>query len=338
MKNSINIFSIPIIKWLVIPFLLILLWLSFSLVFISKESFTVLTYNNNYGTQDSSVTKLLKGKKITGIFKAENNNLGIVTIRIGNVPINDEKQDLIVFKLREKGQKNWLTENTYYSGSFIPNKPYPFGFNEQRSSKNKIYEIELLSLYGNSKNAIEIKTKNNNPIYQTKYKFTISELINSQYTLWSFIQSKFIYFFTDIETLYFSLFYLLPLFLYLAWNLLPIQSYDKKLSKLSTVAVLFILFDVISLKFVSTWLILFLIGLWIYSLKKNKIKSSKTFKLSFILLLLSIISIYSKLGFSVDKATTYVYILILVGLIQSMQELGIIRGMPRKRSSLQKRR
>jgi hypothetical protein len=334
-----KLFSMKIIKYLLIPLLLLFLWLSFSLFFSLKESFTVLTFNNDKVDKNSTITKLYKDKIISGSFKAKNNNLGIVTIKIGKVLYTEyEKQDFIVFKIREIGKKNWLSENTYNSGSFSQNNTFPIGFKEQHNSKDKTYEVEIHSLKGNVNNAIEIVTQNNNPIYQTKYKFSKDEIFENKNTVWNFIQYKLISFFTNREALYSSFIYLLPLLLYLSWIFLPIQIYINKLGKFTIAIILLILFDVIYLKFIFTGIMVGLISLWIYLLYKNKSKSNVTFRLAFLLLLLSVASIYFNLGFSIDKATTYAYLFLIIGIIQSMRENEVLRGKTKKRNLFQKRR
>lgn len=327
----------PLIKYLIIPLTLLLLWLTLSLAFSLNDSFTVITLNNIKAAKENSIIKLLKGKNIKGSFKAENNNLGIVTLIIGNVPINEyEKQDFIVFRIKEKGTNKWISENTYNSGSFLPNKTFPIGFKEQHQSKDKTYEIEIISKNGNFKNAIEIKLQGNNPIYQTKYKFTKDEIFENKSTFWNFIQYKLKSFFTNNDALYSSVIYLLPFLFYLAWVFLPIQVRIKKLSKFTIIIVLLILFDVISLKFTSSGIILGLTVLWIYTLLLNRYRSDITFKLSFILLLISLISIYLDLGFLIDKATTYVYLLLIIGFLHSLYENKILQKISIKHKLFQK--
>ena len=105
-KTLDNLISNKIIKWIIIPCILLLLWFSLSLTYSSYKSFTVLQYPQN---QDKNNTffekKLLKGQKLIGKFEAKENNLGIVAVKFGNVPrVEFEKEDTIVFRIKEEDQ------------------------------------------------------------------------------------------------------------------------------------------------------------------------------------------------------------------------------------------
>lgn len=62
------------------------------------------------------------------------------------------------------------------------------------------------------------------------------------------------------------------------------------------------------------------LGFWIYAIYLNKFKSKVTFTLAFIIISLSVFSIYFNWIISVNKASTFAYLLIIIGLLQNLLE------------------
>ena len=324
MKIIKRILSNKIIKWIIIPLLLVLFWLIFSLIYSSYKSLTVLQYSHN---QDASnkffERRLLKNEKLNGEFTAKDNNLGIVSVRFGYIPrVDFSNEDILIFKIKEKGSNKWLYENNYRSGSFDSNQFYPFGFPLINNSKGKIYKFEILSQNGNKDNAME--TTHTNPIYLTKYKYSTAEVFKNLSSIIKFMKEKIITFVSNSDSLLASIVFMLPFMFYMTWILLfhkKMKDNKEKISgKVLLVALIFLLiiFEVIFYEFLIPGLLLGLLGLWILFNYINKYDGRFTFILAFILLLLSVFSIYFNFKISVDKATTYAYMLIIIGFFQEL--------------------
>lgn len=321
-----KIISNRFVKWVLIPVVLIIFWLTSSVLYSSHESFTVLEFaHGDEVLRRTESIRLYRGTKINGSFTAKEDNLGIVALRFGYVPrVEFDKQDIIIFKIREKGNNNWISENEYKSGSFETNRFFPFGFAVQEYSKSKTYEFELHSIYGDAYNAVQIRNSSQN--FLSKYKFTKSEILTDKNSLLRFAGLKLTSFVTNTNALFSSLVFLLPLLLYGLWSLFKIDSFiknkglasPKKLLILFVYAIIFI--DIIFNNISNSGFILGIIGLWIYSIHVNKYSSKSSYVFSFVLIIISVITIYLSLEFSVNKITTYAYLLLIIGIIHSFIE------------------
>jgi len=220
MAKKINvILTNKIVKWLIIPLCLFGLWFILTLwnIIVFHQSFLIVSYSHSSDNFTQLTNdKLLKGEKITGEFIAQEPNLGIVGIRFKSfqrVAYKDE--DALVFRLKEKSQKDWYYENTYRSG-FIYDLPFlPLGFPLISDSKGKTYVFELQSLKGNEKNGVALSTRE--PILESKYQADKAELVASPITLLAFGAKKFFNSFDNIDIVYSSLLFSLPLVFYLLW-------------------------------------------------------------------------------------------------------------------------
>ena len=333
-RTTFHLLSNKLVKWVVVPCILLILWFVFSLL---HKNFTVLQYSHNNGENNSTFDrKLLKGEKSTGTFTAQENNLGIVELKFGDVPSVDfAEEDSLAFRIKEKSQKVWQYENTYKSGSISSNEYFPFGFVSINNSKGKTYVFEIESLNGNKINALE--TKSVNSIYFSKYKFSRSEILSNPKSIIVFMYKKTIIFFTNFDSLVSSWIFLFPFALYL----MCITVVDKKilrtkdLSRLRT--------ELTSLKFsgkslftaivltlmlayiffsesLMTGIMLLLFSLWIFVVYKNRFKSRVTFILAFTIILISVLGFYFGLIINTDNASTFAYLLILIGFVQNMRE------------------
>lgn len=321
-----NLISNKIIKWIIIPLILLFLWLSFSLVYSSYKSFTVLQYPQNQDASNNFFDKkLLKGQKLTGEFVAKDNSLGIVTVRFGYIPRVDFKnEDIILFRIKEKNNKEWSYVNKYRLGSFTSNQFYPFGFKEIEKSKGKAYEFEIISKKGSIGNSLS--TKHTNPIYLTKYKYSRSEVFKNISSVIGFMKEKVITFVSNSDSLLSSIVFMLPFIFYITWisflQKKMVKNQEKITGKNLFIALLFtlIVFETIFYEFLITGLMLGFLGLWVFLNYVNRLKSNVTFILAFTLLIISVFSIYFNLDISIDKATTYAYLLIIIGFIQSIYD------------------
>jgi len=329
-KNK-NIFSknsiiFKTFKWFILPALLLILWISLSLLYSSYRSFTVLQYAHYLNKSDNfNTTKLLKGHKITGMFTALENHLGIIAVRFGDAPRTDyDKEDILDFKLKEYGSNNWLAFNKYRSGAIISGQYYPLGFNEIDKSRGEKYVFEISSERGNSENAITISLEN--PVYLTKYKFSKNEILSNVNSFTTFLFKKLITFFTNYEALFSSTVFLLPFIFYVLWVVFPVDSLIKSDGKITgrklfqAFVGILIFSDCLFYEFINSGFMLAIIGLWIFSLYINKSKSKITYVISFFLVVISVLSVYLNLNVSYDKTSAFAYLLLLIAFSQTVYE------------------
>ncbi len=138
-----------------------------------KYSDTPLTITNVLQTSIKR-PELKKAQKLTYSFKAETNNLGIVSLYINTYNRNND--DTLVFGLKERGKLNWIYLNSYNTKNISDSEYYPFGFPKQTESKGKAYEITIISQRGRSENSIGIS---NSGKFLVKYIYTKKSVLNS---------------------------------------------------------------------------------------------------------------------------------------------------------------
>jgi len=321
------LFFNKVIKWIVIPIALLFLWFFLSLVYSSYKSFSILQYMHIQKSNNLvSENKILKGEILSGKFKAQENNLGIISVRFGAVPkVEYENEDVLIFRIKDVNQKDWFYENVYMSGSIKSNEYFPFGFIPVTDSKGKNYEFQLESLNGSAFNAAE--TRGRDVVFMSKYKFTRDEIFKDRNSLTAFMYKKIFTFLTNYDVLISSSIFLLPFLFYVSLTL--IYNYinysgkrkGKKAIRLEVFAILvstLILGDLFLIEDLIMGFLLGLLGFWIIAVYLNKFRIYITIILTFIILLLAVAGTYFEWGISINKASTYAYLLIVLVAVQSL--------------------
>ena len=131
-------------------------------------------------------TPLLKNEKITGTFKASENNLGILLIKVIKF---GKGSDTILFRIKKEGEEKWYYENKYWAEQFQNNQYFPFGFPLIANSKNNVYFFEIESQEGKYQNGIGVLKEKKTA---AMYKYSIGQLKNYDVLL-SFTSKKFAY-------------------------------------------------------------------------------------------------------------------------------------------------
>lgn len=274
----------------IIPFLF-LFWLSISILLLSRVSFSVLTYQTeNLKNASDRKIKLYKNEAYQGEFIAKDNNLGIIILSVDNYKkAKSGDEEILVFRFREKGKKNWDYKMEYSSNLFDSQSSFPFGIPLAVDSKNKHYEFELSSLRGESNNPLRFKSS---MTFITGYQYSKSEILKGGSTTLRFVLNKFIGFITDPELLFKSLIYLVPLIFYLIIYLF-FKKFPVKIKEIAIpfkikyikIFILFVLLKIILPK--DTNLDGFFIALfvWIFLVSNFKLKSKVSFFFSLFLII-----------------------------------------------------
>ncbi len=159
----------------------------------------------------TSGAKLYDGKIIKGEFVAKKENLGVVAIRIRNNNEENVSDNFkVFFKIREKGENEWQSVNSYSGGQFKELNLFPFGFNLISNSKNKNYVFEVSTKGANEKSALSVNQ--NRPIV-TEYQIERSNLKNPSFAL-SYLKEKIVYAVKNLESIYSILVFFLPFVAY----------------------------------------------------------------------------------------------------------------------------
>lgn len=309
------------VKFGLIPALLLGIWfiLTFAYIVMFDQSVLVISYNHSADNFTSSThNRLLKGQKLAGEFIAKEDNLGIVAMRFKSfqrIPFKDE--DMLVFRLKEKGQKNWYYQNKYRSGLTFDVPFLPFGFPKIADSRGKTYIFELESLKGNSFNGVALSSRQ--PFLVSKYQMNKSELLHNPRQLVSFLITKFANSFYTIDITYsstvFALLFLFYLFILIQPRiLLPNYTFPVLIISL-------IIIDIVYLQVLNDLLYLFIVPLWLWVSVREKIDSKYAFGTGLFLLAFSPLFLQLNNTSAAETAGAWAFMFFVTGLIQAMWEL-----------------
>lgn len=318
-------------KWVVIPIVLFLFWVVLSYINLYRNlGITILTYTHTSDEiQTPNYSELLKGQKIKGEFRARDNNLGIVAVRFNTYfRINE---DTVIFRLKNKNDTHWFYEYHYTTPQFQPNQYFTFGFPVISDSDNKIYDFEIESTMGEHDNAVALSPIQ--PVFETKYQYS-KELIAKDFKHpGSFLQTgsrssyardflirKTKNSFSNSDFLVSFIVYALPLLVYSIWlfffeKFLYDKYYLASLPIFGMIVIALANFtrnDTAVLGFTLLWGTLALV----YGLR-----SSISFVLSVVFLIVSVILLYASLGTISKNFTMWGYMLLVTGVLQEIFEL-----------------
>lgn len=251
----------PLIKFFLMPLFLLLFALSFfALVAINSDSAITLlsksgdqSYFSNYSSEP-----LAFGDVVTGNFTAQENNLGMLSIKFDNYQSNSGI--ILSFKIKEEGAEQWLSESNYLSSQFHHSGFMYFGFPIQEDSKDNEYAFEIavngLSLMQDEELTEEgqlneldekdeqrlveefindfedeatiepLKLSDDQTIIRTHYKFNKQLLISDWQSALSFISSKIIETINNRGFIFNSIIGFIPLLYYL--SVLKFNKWFKK--------------------------------------------------------------------------------------------------------------
>lgn len=265
-----------------IPILLILFWFLASLAFNSRITFSVLTYPHSPIKLGEGVeTRLYKEDSLSAEFTARENYLGIIVLGFKNyVRYGAEGEDVLLFRLKEKGSKDWQVINTYRAGILDRKLRLPLGFPIITDSSGKTYVFEIQSLYGNETNAIDA-TKISET-YWSGYQIPKSEITKRKLSILSFAGRKVVTSFTDVDFLLRSLLYLLPLYFYAFF--LTLRKFRNLRKYSGFIALSVMVLDITLLKEVYVGLSFAIALGWFVIAMRNKLDSRLTFLIAFFLI------------------------------------------------------
>ena len=218
-----------LVKYILIPSLLLLFWFGLTSLYIYTFDTTLSVISYIHGKENitnNNYSKLLKGQKLIGEFVAKDDNLGIVSVKFKTFLRPAYKnEDIILFRIKEKGKDIWIAENTYRNGLMYEASPFPFGLPKIPDSKGRRYYFEIESLNGNQNNSIALSDKNQ--ILFSKYQVNKADLLKNKTLFLDFAFKKYFNSLLTTDVRFSSIIYMIPLIFYLIW----ISSIGKKLKK-----------------------------------------------------------------------------------------------------------
>lgn len=340
MKKRINKFyKSKFFKFAAMPFLLLVLWLFLTCFYIITydKSLTVISYFHDKENVSSINDKILKGEIVSGEFVAIENNLGIVSLKFklfDRPRFIDE--DTLVFRIKEKGAKNWYHQNSYMDGLMYEVPIFPFGFPVIQDSEGKTYYFEIESLKGNNNNSVAISNKGQ--IFFSKYYIPKSELLASSSEFSSYIVRKFVSSLLTTDLRFSSFVYLLPFIFYLILlspfgkqivnpvfrkiyrPLIPVVQFMEKyiVPNLSAVLILVILIDIFIVQVTNDMVYIVVGTLWVIMLRINKIRTYYSYILVLCLIIMAPIFIFIKEPQIAEKCAVWGYMILVFAVLQSI--------------------
>ena len=129
---------------------------------------------------------LLRNQKLSGTFRARENNLGILFIQLVKF---GQGSDNILFRIKKEGKEKWYHESEFTGDQVKNNQFFPLGFPPITGSKNNTYVFELESLAGEYNNGIGVIKDKPTAVM---YKYSARDLVNYG-TFISYANKKFLY-------------------------------------------------------------------------------------------------------------------------------------------------
>ncbi len=307
--------SNPLLKWVVIPLLLLIFWLTLSLLINPLEGFTVVS--RSYSEKNLKDISLKKDQSISGTFVASENNLGIISFQYANGNVShSELEDYLLFKIAIKGEKPFYTR-TAKLGSVKVKNSLVFGFPKIADSNGKEFMFQLSSLNGNQQNAVTIERSGT--FFHAKYQFNKTEILSSNSSFLHFFAKKITGFLQNAENLKATNYYLLPFFFYMIWVLFIRKAiFNNKL--LPSVVLFVVLLDCFFVTSTLEITVFAVVDLWIVTLIRNKYRSKTTFVMSGVFLSTSLLFAYLGESSLVNKLSSWSFIFIAIGMLQLLIE------------------
>ncbi len=330
-----------LIRFFAIPLALAVLWLGLTFFYISTfESFSIVPFNHPEVLDNYIKKPLLENQKITGEFVASENNLGIVAMRFqlrSRIPFAQE--DNLVFRLKEKGDKDWYYTGEYKSGLTYDVPFLPFGFPIIAESRGKVYQFELESLKGNPKNALILSRQY--PQLQSKYVADLGVIKADPIEAIEYFRQKYIGSFDNPSVVFSAVVYALPLLFYLAFisglidklikrfpqqfrwieeRFKLLKSNDSALFFLSILLV-FIVLDIFLIQILNDSIYIVVVVMWLIICSVLKEKERLTFVVGLSLLATTVISNTSGHEAIAEKSAAWAFMFFVTGTVQIMIEL-----------------
>lgn len=219
-----NIIKIKLIKFGLLPILLFLAGITASTLFmlLQGEMRSVLIKRHpNKAFVDYQADEFTAGSVAAAVFKADDNNLGIVGLKFKTY--NRINGDVLEFRLKEEAKRDWIYVNQYKTDQFQNEQFFPFGFPKIPDSAGKTYLFEVESLNGREDNAVGLSKSGK--VIESRYQFNLKKLKTNPPMLIRFLYKKIFFSLGRLDFWLASIIYLLPFYAYIFYLI-----FSKKLT------------------------------------------------------------------------------------------------------------
>lgn len=160
---------------------------------------------------DSSIS-LRQNPKLLYSFTAKDDNMGILTMDLEHSFIADKGhqnvrniQQILEFRIKESGQKDWLAKTQYKPVEIGDSKNHPFGFPLQLDSKGKKYDVELELSYPDHPEYMSVNVDDS--LFKSVHQLNKYEVVTSPPALFSLLSNRVVNVVTnrDAHTAFYSL-------------------------------------------------------------------------------------------------------------------------------------
>lgn len=299
----------------IISFLILWACLLITQVFLIEKSFTILTHNFGKDVFRVDGKNGTEVRKLSAEFISKDNYLGIVAINFehNHKMLSGE----MLFRLKERGSKEWYYQNTYNPMQLNDLSFFPFGFPIIPDSKNKYYIVEI-ELKKVDQHNTSLSLADYSAVLASQHQFPKAPLLENKYNFLAFLSKKITNIINNNYQIFGSVIFLYPLALYLIR-----KSSKSRLTSscILVILILTILYDAVFINEFVDLAYLTIAILWILVAREFSNFSRLTFKLGFFLLSLSGLSHLLHNDISVEKFTSWAYIFFVTGTFLSMIEL-----------------
>jgi len=314
-------FLIKLTKWIIIPLAFL-----FSGVILSFVYFFNSDINPNVISINHSVTSVQdKGGVVSGTFTAQENYLGVVTVRF------DKKEQLSgdsIFRIKNVLDDDWYHTATISAEQYYTLPFYSFGFPVIEKSKNQTYQFQIKLLSVDRGLALSRQE----PVFVSNYAYPKEILLGNFGLLKDFAQKKIDYYFSTQN--YWKVFfvYSLPLLLYLLYilalhrfisdkNKNRFEKIFKNFAKPTIITILVAMaIDIFVIRkytnSTTSWLTL----LWILGVISYRLEAKYSFGFALIFLTFCPFLLVVPMDWVAEKSAIWAYMMLIVGTLQLIFE------------------
>ncbi len=303
-----KILAYPLIKYFLIPILLIFLFITCTSFYIltSDLSFSTLSHFYSYKILSGQNLEkpLKKGEIIKGEFIAKENNLGIIAVAFDPY---FRTWDDVIFRIKEKGSKKWYFSNKFWAPQFLDFEYFSFGFPIIRESRNKVYQFEIKSLV--AKEGEGLKVRKIFPSVVVKYQFNKKELLTHKINLIQFLLKKFFNNFYTPNFIFIFFVSISPFLLYLTYFFNKLLFFKL----LNILPIFFLFLDIFMVRNMYLYINALILFLIFVNFQKNK----SLFHLSLILLFIMPLTNIFNFEYLQYKVSLWFVLILIIAIIQN---------------------
>lgn len=263
-----------------------------------------------------------KGQKVRLESTVHYSYFGILSMRFNT--FNRLNADSLIFRIKEKGSKDWYYQNRYKTDQFQNNQLFPFGFPPINTSRDKTYVYEIESVGGNAKDGVALSQMR--PIISATFQYSSTRILTSGLEGLMFVLLKYIH---GLESLENVPAILSPFIIYVFYKRFSQKGNQEKMIKLT-----FLVLSMLSIFYIvflgkilpgsqtnSIGILVALLIFWGVFVLRYRVKSNFWLMLAvFSILCMSVVVFFRRPDLG-ERAGALAYGFMLIGILQTIIEL-----------------